>query len=56
MSCFDNIHGNDQDGDEIRDDCDNCPEHENSNQRDEDGDRQGDECDEDTDGDGKVKW
>ncbi|MCK4660521.1 MAG: thrombospondin type 3 repeat-containing protein [Phycisphaerae bacterium] len=44
----------DSDGDGIIDDCDNCPDHENSDQADFDGDLWGDACDDDIDNDGVL--
>ena len=38
-------HGCDQDGDQVSDDQDNCPEHPNPNQDDQDNDGRGDLCD-----------
>ncbi len=45
---------NDQDGDNIPDDADNCPALPNPDQNDTDGDGTGDACDDDMDGDGRI--
>ena len=42
----------DMDGDEVRDEDDNCPQHRNGDQLDTDGDGAGDACDSDADNDG----
>ena len=44
----------DRDGDEVRDEVDNCPDHKNGTQRDADGDGAGDACDGDDDADGVL--